>query len=45
MLGKEEYVEEKYNAPRPGSGAAASPGKESLNEAFAKRGTTGKHGG
>lgn len=44
MLGKEEYVEDKHNPPKP-AGTIASPAKESLNEAFGNRGKSGTHGG
>src|SRR5579859_364377 len=44
MLGKEELVENAYNAPRS-TGTQGTPGKESLNEAFANRGKSGKNGG
>lgn len=44
MLGKEELVEGASNPPRQ-TGTPASPVKESLNEAFGKRGVNGKQGG
>lgn len=44
MLGKEELLETSYNPPKP-AGTPASPVKESLGQAFANRGVSGKHGG
>lgn len=45
MLGREEMEEKAYNPPGLRNGAAAASSKETLNEAFAKRGKDGKAGG